>query len=170
MVPAKEVLFLAIGKIVAPRGIRGELKVNSETEEPARCYDLEEVYLGEEHVRFVVRRVRLHKNQALLQLEGIEDRDEAELWRDAYVYVHIKDALPLREGEYYYHQIEGLDVLSEEGVLLGKVTEIIATGANDVYVIEGAEGELLLPAIKDVILEVDLDRGVMIVRVPEGLR
>ena len=161
--------YLVIGRIVAPRGIRGELKVEIESQYPERFYDLTEVYLGPELVRFAVRRARLFKGQALLQLEGIEDRTTAETWRWAYVYVHIDDAIPLEEGEYFYHEIEGLTVFDERGQTLGIVEEVLATGANEVYVVRGPGGELLLPAIRDVILAIDLEAGTMVVRVPEGL-
>jgi len=82
----------------------------------------------------------------------------------------MQDALPLEEGEYYCHQIEGLHAVTTEGERLGRVTEVLATGANDVYVVRGSQGELLLPAVKDVILRVDLEAGVLVVRLPEGLR
>jgi 16S rRNA processing protein RimM len=169
--PDEEIAFLAIGRIVAPRGVRGELKVEMLTEDPQRFYELETVYLGEQQVPFALLNISLHppKNQAFLQLEGIHDRDSADTWRDAYVYVAMEDALPLEEGQYYFHQIEGLSVVTTDGEPLGRIQEILATGANDVYVIDGPQGELLLPAIRDVVQEIDLDKGVIVVRVPEGL-
>jgi len=167
---ATKVTHLVIGKVTAPRGVRGELKVAIETDDPQRFSLLREVYLGDALVRFEVKRARLHGGQALLQLCGIQDRTAAEEWRNAYVYVPVEDALPLGDGEYYYHQIEGLTVMSIEGEVLGQVTEVLPTGANDVYVVQGTEGELLLPALKSVIIRVDLDAGTMLVRVPDGLR
>jgi 16S rRNA processing protein RimM len=164
------VTHLVIGQIVAPRGLRGELKVRAETEDPERFLRLREVFIGEQFTRFEVRSARLAKNQVLLQLSGIEDRDAAERWRGAYVWVPIEDALPLAEGEYYYHQIEGLAVVTVDGEALGRVARILTTGANDVYVVSGDKGELLLPAISDVIARVDLGAGTLVVRVPEGLR
>jgi 16S rRNA processing protein RimM len=167
----EDVDFLVIGRVVAPRGVHGELKIEILTEDPQRFHGLETVYLGEQNVAFSVRHVSLHlaKNQAFLQLEGIRDPDSADAWRDAYVYVSIKDALPLEEGQYYYHQIEGLLVVTTDGEPLGRIQEILPTGANDVYVIDGPQGELLLPAIRDVVYKIDLDEGVVVVRVPEGL-
>lgn len=167
---SRRITHLVIGQIVAPRGLRGELKVRAETEDCERFLCLREVYLGDQLARFEVKRARLLRNQVLLQLSGIEDRDGAERWRGAYVRVPIKDALPLAEGEYYHHQIEGLVVITVEGETLGRVTRILTTGANDVYVVSGDNGELLLPAIRDVVARVDLDAGTLIVRVPEGLR
>lgn len=163
------VLFLVIGRVAAPRGVRGELRVNIETDAPERFGDLERVLLGEDHVPFRVESAQVHRGQALLTLEGIEDRDAAEAWRGAYVYVLSDDALPLEEGEYYHHQIVGLEVVTEDDEALGRVTEILSTGANDVYVVQGRRGEVLLPALEGVILRVDLASGRMHVRVPEGL-
>lgn len=165
-----DVSHLVIGRVVGPRGVRGELRVDIETENPERFYGLRQVFLGEQRVPFAVRRARLHEGQALLQLEGIEDRDAAERWRGALVYVTIQEAIPLEENEYYYHQIRGLEVVTVEGEALGKVTEIIPTGANDVYVVQGTQGELLLPAIGDVIVEVNLKEGILRVKLLEGLR
>jgi 16S rRNA processing protein RimM len=169
--PDEELDFLVVGRIVAPRGVRGELKIEILTEDPQRFYALETVYLGEQQTPFAVRHISLHppKNQAFLQLEGIHDRESADAWRDTHVYVAMEDALPLEEGQYYFHQIEGLSVVTSDGEPLGRIQEILATGANDVYVIDGPQGELLLPAIRDVVQKIDLDKGVVVVRVPEGL-
>ncbi len=161
--------YLAIGRIVAPRGVRGELRVEVETEDPERFRVLERVYLGEEHVAYAVRGARLHDRQALLLLVGIDDRTAAEALRGSWVYVSIEDALPLAEGEYYYHQIVGLQTVTEDGDALGRVTQVFPTGANDVYVIQGPRGEILLPALEGVILRIDLPNGRMTVRIPEGL-
>ena len=165
-----EVSYLVIGRIVAPRGIHGELRIAIETEDPERFLLLSQVHLGEEHALFKVTRARLFRRQAHLQLDGIPSREAAEAWRGAYVFVHIDDALPLGEDEYYHHQIRGLRVISVQGETLGEVTEILSTGANDVYVVRGAGPELLLPAIEGVVERVDLDERIMVVRVPEGLR
>ena len=161
--------FIAVGRIVGPHGIKGELKVELATDDPRRFFLLETVYLGEEHIAHYVERVRLHKGRALLLLEEIDTPDLAETWRDAYVYIRMEDALPLAENQYYIDDIIGLKVLDEEGNVLGRVVEVLPTGSNDVYVISGLRGELLLPALSDVVLEIDLDRGQMIVRIPEGL-
>ncbi len=86
------------------------------------------------------------------------------------VQIPLEDAVPLEEGEYYEHQVVGLAVVEQDGTPLGKVREILSTGANDVYIVVGPEGELLLPAIEPVILEIDLQAGRMVVEVLEGLR
>jgi 16S rRNA processing protein RimM len=168
--PALAADYLVIGQVTGPRGLSGELKVRIETDDPERFFVLEWAYLGDERRRMRVESVRLFKGVALLRLEGVADRTAAEAFRGQYVQVIAGDALPLAEGEYYFHQIEGLRVRSDTGEELGRVHEILATGANDVYVVRGSEGELLLPAIKEVILDVDLEQGIMTVHLLEGLR
>jgi len=166
----RSVRFLAIGRIIAPRGVRGELKVAVETDTPERFLRTSRVFLGEERIVYTVRGARLHQGNALLRLAGIETRDDAEAWRNAYVYVSLEDAVPLEEGEYYHHQIQGMHVRTTEGEDLGRVVEVLQTGANDVWVVRGRGGEVLIPALKDVIVAVDLDADVVTVTLPEGLR
>lgn len=162
--------YLVIGQVVGVRGLSGELKVRIESDDPERFYALEWAYLGDERRRMRVESVRLFKGAALVRLEGVSDRTAAEAYRGQYMRVAAEDALPLEEGEYYVHQIEGLQVRSDLGEELGHVHEVLVTGANDVYVVRGAHGELLLPAIKEVILGVDLEQGVLTVHLLEGLR
>ncbi len=162
--------YLVIGQVVGVRGLGGELKVRIETDDPERFLDLEWVYLGEELERRRVKSARLFKGSALVQLAGVTDRDAAEAYRGQYVRMAIEDVPPLAEGEYFFHQIEGLRVRTDTGEELGRVREILQTGANDVYVVMGPEGELLLPAIQEVILKVDLENGILTVHLLEGLR
>jgi len=165
-----EVRFLVIGRVVAPRGVRGELKVAVETDTPERFLRTSRVFLGEERRVYTVRAARLHQGHALLRLSGIETRDHAETWRDAYVYISLADAPPLEDGEYYHYQIKGLRVRTTEGEELGRITEVLETGANDVWVVRGRGGEVLIPALKDVVMGVDLAAGLVTVALPEGLR
>ena len=162
--------YLAIGHVVRPFGLRGELRVQLLTEYPERLVRLRTVYLGPEVEPWTVEGVRLHQEAALFKLVGCDDRTSADTLRGALVQITLEDAVPLEEDEYYEHQIVGITVMEEDGTLLGKVTEIINTGANDVFVVVGPDGELLLPAIESVILEIDLDADRMVVHVLEGLR
>ncbi len=162
--------YLAIGRVVRPFGLQGELRVQLLTEYPQQLVRLRTVYVGPAAEPWTVESVRLHKDAALLKLTGCDDRAAAEALRGALVQIALEDAVPLEEDEYYEHQIVGMTVLEEDGTLLGKVTEIISTGANDVFVVVGPEGELLLPVIESVILEIDLDADRMVVHLLEGLR
>jgi 16S rRNA processing protein RimM len=161
---------LAIGRVVRPFGLRGELKVELLTEYPEQLGRLRTVYLGPETKPWTVEGIRIHKKAALFKLTGCDDSNTAETLRGALVQVAREDAVPLEEDEYYEHQIVGMTVVEENGTLLGRLTEIISTGANDVYVVVGPEGEILLPAIESVILDIDLDAARMVVRLIEGLR
>ncbi|HNS51236.1 MAG TPA: ribosome maturation factor RimM [Anaerolineae bacterium] len=171
---APEPRFLAIGQVAGAHGIRGELKVEILTEEPARFGRLKRVYLGREGEDPQPRGLeafRLHLGKALLKIEGCDDRTAAEALRGALLQVPIEEAIPLKEGEYYEHQIVGLPVWTTAGESLGEVDEILYTGANDVYVVRGAGGrEILVPAIAGVIVEVDLEAGRLVVELLEGLR
>ena len=161
--------YLVVGRIVAPWGVRGEVKVALETDFPERFKRLKRVYLGERMTSFVLEGSRLHKGHALLKLGGYDDRDAAEKLRGQLVQIPIEEAMPLGEGEYYVYQIVGLEVWTTEGEHLGRVSEVLFTGANDVYVVHGEKGEILIPAIEDVVLKVDLAGGRLTVELMEGL-
>jgi len=162
--------YLAVGRILRPRGLRGELKVEILTEDPSRFQLLETVYVGPQFVPYQLERARLHQDVLLLKLIGCDDRDTAETLRDMLVQVAVEDALPLKEGEFWTYQILGLEAWTVEGELLGVVREVLETGANDVYGVQDKNGaELLIPALTDVVLEIDIDAGRMLVELPEGL-
>ncbi len=172
---SSEPRFLTIGLVVGAHGLRGELKVAILTDDPHRFGLLDRVFIGQEDESPVPRAVegfRLHKGQALLLLEGCHDRAAAEALRGYLVQVTREEALPLEEGQYYEHQILGLEVWTASGEYLGELVEIIYTGANDVYVVQPADAggrEILVPALKDVVVDVDPDGGRLVVELPEGL-
>jgi 16S rRNA processing protein RimM len=159
-----------VGRVVRPFGLRGELKVELLTDYPEQLGRLRTVYLGPQEEPRTVEGLRLHKGAALFKLAGCDDRTTAEALRGALVQITLEDAVPLEEDEYYEHQIVGMAVVEQDGTPLGKIREIISTGANDVYLVVGPEGQVLLPAIESVILEIDLDADRMVVNVLEGLR
>jgi 16S rRNA processing protein RimM len=171
---APEPRYLAIGQIIGAHGLGGELKVALLTQEPTRFGWLKRVYVGREEEEPLPQKMegfRLHQGRVLLKLEGCDDRTAAEALRGAFVQVPIEEAIPLKEGEYYEHQIVGLAVWTAKGEALGEVVEILYTGANDVYVVRGLDrSEILIPAIAGVILKVDLEAGRLVVELPEGLR
>lgn len=164
--------FLAVGRVVRPHGVRGELALEVLTEFPAHLAEAEVVYVGEAAVPHTLRRVRAPRNgQIVIQLADCLDRNAAEAYRGQLVQIKTEQAAPLPPGRYYHHQIVGLDVQTDAGEALGQVTEILETGANDVYVVTGVDGqELLLPALRSVILQIDLEARRMTVHLLEGLR
>lgn len=162
--------YLAVGRILRPWGVRGELKAEILTEDPTRFQRLETVYVGPRFLAYRLEHARLHKGHLLLKLASCDDRHTAEGLRNLLVQVAIEDALSLEEGEYWLHQILGLEVWTIEGERLGVVQEVLETGANDVYVVRDRSGrDVLIPALKDVVLEIDMDVGRMLVKLMEGL-
>lgn len=163
---------LEVGQIVNTFGIKGELKVTPFTDDINRFDNLKKVYVKtrKEDKLYKVEGVRYHKNMVLLKLEGIENPEQAELLKNAYLEIDREDAIPLKEGQYFIVDLIGLDVYTDEGNLLGKVDDIYNTGANDIYVVKDELGkQILLPGIKDVIKEVDLDNEKIIVHLIPGL-
>jgi 16S rRNA processing protein RimM len=168
---AAEPRFIAIGRITRPHGIRGDVLVEVLTDFPERFETLPTVYVGdalEADVR-QIRTARWHNDRVLLSLEGCEDRTAAEQLRGLLVQIPIEEAMPLPEDEYYPHELVGLDVITVEGEELGRISEVIFTNANEIYVVIGPRGQILLPAIADVIEQVDLEQGRILVNLMEGL-
>lgn len=166
--------YLAVGRVQRPHGVRGEVRVEILTGYPERLDRHAAFYLAHPHSpeavrRYPVEQLRLHRNVLLLKLGGCDNRNAAEALRGMLVQVPIEDAVPLEEGEYYLYQVVGVQVETEDGEPLGRVIEVLDTGANDVYVVGGPRGEVLLPAIKDVVLELDLDARRLVVRLMPGL-
>ncbi len=162
--------YFAIGRVLRPHGIRGELRVEILTDFPERVGELRYVYVGARHRRNRLQSARPHRGALLIKLEGCDDRNAAELLRGALIHVALEDAVPLEEGEYYHFQVLGVQVETEAGEPLGEVVEVLSTpGANDVYVVHGPRGEVLLPAIRDVVLELDVEAKRMVVHLMPGL-
>jgi 16S rRNA processing protein RimM len=162
--------FLAIGRVLRPHGVRGELLLEALTDFPRHLDGVGTIYLGDAAEPHPLAGARMHRGRLLIQLEDCVDREAAEAFRGQLVQIWFGDAAPPPPGSYYYHQIVGLAVVTEEGETLGEVTEILETGSNDVYVVNGPSGEILLPALKSVILKVDLEAKRMTVHLIEGLR
>ncbi len=163
--------FIVIGEITKPHGVRGEVRVKPHTDEPERFTWLEQVYLGEHTQRLMdVETARLHQGMILLKLTAVNDRAAAEALRGEWLMVTEAEALPLEEGEYFLFQLEGLSVQTVEGETLGVLTQVLETGANNVFVVRGDEGEILLPDIADVVQEIDFENGRMLVNLLPGLR
>lgn len=162
--------FLVVGEVVKPHGVRGEVRVLPHTDVLERFTWLETVYLGEENPQPVgVEMARPHQNIILLKLAGYDDRDAAETLRGVLLQVPETEAVPLEEGEYFLFQLVGLEVFSDDGQELGRLTQVLETGANNVFVVAGVDGEILLPDIDDVILDIDFANGRMVVHLLPGL-
>ncbi len=161
---------LVIGKVLASHGVDGTLRLVLYTHFPERLRSLRYVYLGDEERPRRVMQARLQPPHGLLKVVGIATPEAADAVRGWLVRIDHKQAAPLAPGEYYHWQIIGATVVDEAGATLGAVSEIVETGANDVYVVRTPQGgEILLPAIADVIQHVDDERGIITVRLLPGL-
>ncbi len=160
---------LIVGRVIAARGAQGEFRIAVLTNQPEGLTSLRTLYLGDDDTPYHVRHIQLRGDgaEAVVQVAELTTPDEAAAHRGQLVRIDRADAPPLPEGEYYHYQLIGLDVVDTDGRLLGRLARIIETGANDVYVVIGPEGEILLPAIESVVREVDLDSGRMVVQPPE---
>jgi 16S rRNA processing protein RimM len=165
--------YLVIGRITRPHGVRGEVRVEPHTDLPERFGLLGHVYVGgDPPVSMTVERARLHQGVIILKLGGADSRDDAEALRGQWVLVSADEALPLKEGELFLYQLVGLDVVDEAGEIIGTVEDVLQTGANDVLIVRTIDEpprQLLLPDIPGVVLDVSLEAGRVVVRIPPGL-
>ena len=162
-----------VGVITQTHGIRGEVKVFPTVEDPKDFKKLKKVILdtGKEKMDMEIQSVKFFKNLVILKFRGIDNINDVEKYKKAELYVTRAEAVPLEEDEYYIADLVGLSVLSDEGEELGELTDVMQTGANDVYVVQKPnEKELLIPAIHECILDVDIENQVMKVHLLPGLR
>ncbi|HZK43807.1 MAG TPA: ribosome maturation factor RimM [Syntrophomonadaceae bacterium] len=164
--------LIAIGKIVGTFGYKGMMKVQILTDFPERFNSLEKVHLahGEKIEEFLVQATKAHNQLILIKLDGIENKELAAKYKNAFLKITEDEVYPLPEGYYYHFQLEGMDVYDDKRGHLGKLTAVLETGANDVYIIKSEKyGEILIPAIKQVIKAVDVETNIMRVELLEGL-
>ena len=164
--------LLQVGIITSTHGVRGEVKVYPTTDDPRRFRRLKEVVLdtGREKINLEIEGVKFFKQFVILKFKGLDNINDIEKYRQKSLYVTRKNAVRLQRDEYFIADLIGLKVQDEDGTELGTVKDVIETGANDVYEVEMADGRsLLLPAIKQCILNVDVENGMMQVHVLEGL-
>lgn len=162
--------FLAVGKVGRTHGLRGELWMNIYTDFPERLESGKSVFLGRRHEERIIASFKVSGVRALIHFKDVHTPEEADKYKNQIVYV-LQDALPeLPDGEYYHHDLIGMRVQDENQQDLGVLSDIITTGANDVYVVKDPDdekNEILIPAIPDVILEVNVQTGIMVVKPQE---
>jgi 16S rRNA processing protein RimM len=164
--------WIVVGTIFRKHGVRGEVKAFPLTDSPQRFLAFDEVALEDSSgKRCLVKidRVRFQQDRLILHFEGKDRLEDVEPFLKSRILIHRSKALPLEEGRFYHADIIGLSVVTEEGEELGTVTEILETGSNDVYVVRKGRREVLIPAIKEVVREINLGQGKMIIHVMEGL-
>ncbi len=164
--------FFQVGIITAPHGVRGEVKVFPTTDDVRRFRRLKEVILdtGKERLNMEIEGVKFVKQFAVLKFKGYDTMDDVERFRQKPLLVARENAVRLGRDEYFIADLMGLRALDEDGQEIGILREVIETGANDVYAIDLKDGgELLLPAIKQCVLEVDVEAGYIKIHILEGL-
>lgn len=163
--------FVVIGKVLRPHGVQGELRLMPLTENPERFRKLNAVFLNRDGGRwlFPITGVKLSPSAVLIRLQGITTRTEAENWRGSLVEIEAKDVQPLAEGEHYFFELIGMTVESESGQKVGIVTDVLSYPAQDLYVVESAGREILIPAVPAIVRRVDTERRVMVIHALEGL-
>lgn len=175
--------YLQVGVIANTHGVRGEVKVFPTTDDPARFKKLKKVILdtGKEQLGLTITQVKFSKNMVLLKFRDFDNINDVEQYKGKGLFVTREQAVACGEDEYFIADLIGMEVKAEDGQLLGELTDVIQTGANDVYVVQvredspyaprvaGKKKELLLPAIKDCILVVDMGQREMQVHVMPGL-
>ncbi len=163
---------MQVGVVTTTHGVRGEVKVYPTTDDAKRFKKLKEILLdtGKQKVRLEIEEVKFFKQMVILKFKGIDTLEEAAKYRQAGLYVSREDAVKLGRDEYFIADLIGVKVYDEDDELIGSLEDVLTTGANDVYVIRMTDGrELLLPAIRQCVLDVDVEQGRMKVHVLEGL-
>ena len=164
--------LLEIGQIVNSYGIKGFFKVVPFTDDITRFDKLKTVYIekNKKLLKMEIEEVKYHKNLVLLKLKGIDDINDTEQYKNCYLKIDRKDAVELQENSYFIVDLIGMEVVTDEGVLLGNLIDVFPTGSNDVYVVKDKMGkQILLPAIGEVIKNVDVENKKMTVHLMEGL-
>ncbi|MHC5215052.1 ribosome maturation factor RimM [Enterococcus sp. LJL128] len=166
--------YLNVGKIVNTQGLKGEVRVISQTDFPELRYKKGAVLLlfqeRKNPVELTIKSHRKHKNFDIVSFEGHPSINDVEKYRDGILKVAKDQLNTLNEDEFYYHEIIGLKVIDEAGTEIGKVKEILSPGANDVWVVQRVKKkDALIPYIESVVKKVDIEKGEITVEIPEGL-
>ena len=164
--------YLELGQIVNVKGLKGEIKVNSFTNDNTKFEKIKNIVIKQNNklVEYEIEKVGYHKNQVILKLKNIDNVEQAELLRNSYILIDRNNLEKLPEGVYYIADLIGLDVYTESNEYLGKVDDVFNTGSNDVYVVKDDLGkQKLLPGIDEVIKKIDLESKKIIVNLIEGL-
>jgi 16S rRNA processing protein RimM len=157
---------LAVGRVVGTHGLDGELRVQLLTDNPEHLLEAEQLLVGDQRTPYTIDSIRFHKGLALIAFDEIVDVDEAEALRGSVLRISGADLPPLAENEYYLYQVVGIEARTEAGEVIGTVSDVIETGANNVFVVTPADGgkELLFPSIPDVVTDIRPTDGYLVIR------
>lgn len=163
---------LQVGVISSTHGVRGEVKVFPTTDDPKRYKKLKKVYLdtGREFLPLEIQGVKFFKQFVIVKFKGIDNINDIEMYKGKSLLVDRKDAVPLKQNEYFIADMVGIEVYTEDGEKFGVLKDVMETGANDVYIIDSINhGEVLVPAIKQCILGVNIEENRMDIHLMDGL-
>lgn len=161
--------YLEAGKIVTTHGIRGEVKIMPYTDSPDLLAEFDRLFIGKEREEVLIERSRVFKNTVIAKIEGVDTPEAAEKLRNKVLYMH-RDDLELDDDTYFIQDLIGMEVRdADTQQVYGTIADVMQTGANDVYVIKGADREYLVPAIADVVVSTDIDGNIMTIRPLDGL-
>ena len=159
--------FITIGRILTPWGIKGKLKVEVITDFPQRFASSSTVYINRQPM--TIDSAERHKGEVIIKLNAIDSIEAARQLQGQPIEIHHSQIYSLPEGQYYHFQLIGLEVWTIRGELLGTITEILTAKSNDNYVVKGDEGEILIPAVEDVVKSIDLNKGRIVIEAIPGL-
>jgi 16S rRNA processing protein RimM len=163
--------YLSIGQIVNVHGFKGEVKVYPLTNDMSRFKKLTEVYVEENNqlVKYEIEALKFLSTTIAMKLKGIDTEEAANRLRNFYIKVDRKSAVKLPKDSYFICDLIDLEVYDEKGLLLGTLKDVLQTGSNDVYVVKTSGDDILVPALKDVVKEIDIKNKKIVVELPEGL-
>jgi 16S rRNA processing protein RimM len=164
---SSELEFITIGQIMAPWGVKGQLKVKIITDFPERFSPSSTVYINRQPM--TIKSTIWHKDKAIISLDDVSSVAEAKRLQGQPIEIHRSQLKTLPQGRYYHFQFIGLEVWTSQGEHLGSISKILTTAGNDIYVVNGTRGEILIPAVEDVIKSVELDKGRLVIEAIEGL-
>ena len=161
--------YLEAGKVVTTHGIRGEVKIMPYTDTPELLAEFDRLFIGKNKDELIIERSRVFKNMVIAKIEGVDTPEAAEKLRNKLLYMH-RDDLELDDDTYFIQDLIGIEVRDADyGKVYGTISDVMQTGANDVYVIKGSDREYLVPAIADVVVFTDIDENIMTIRPLDGL-
>lgn len=163
--------YLTVGQIINTHGFRGDVKVYPLTDNIQRFKKLKEVYLenGGQLKKHRVESAKLQNNAVILKLEGIDTEEAADKLKNVYVKVNRSEAVKLPKDSFFICDLVGCEVFDENGELLGELKDVLQTGSNDVFVVDGKGKNILIPALKEIFKEINIEDRRIIVKLPEGL-
>jgi len=159
--------FITVGQILSPWGREGKLKVEVVTDFPQRFTPSSKIYISRQPM--TIDSAEWHKGRAIIKLDAINSIEDAQRLQGQPVEIHHSQLKPLPKGQYYHFQLIGLEIWTTQGELLGNITQILTGESNDNYVVYGVKGEILIPAIEDVVKSINLDKGRIVIEAIKGL-